>query len=174
VLCRCDASALCLSHDLRRDVRVHLVLGDEFTVTVDGSEVRNLRPDERSTAAGRCRSESRIGPDRHWIRLLRRDLDQVRIILLRRDFSAATRTSFDMVPDSKFPQETELLDDGPLNTVGGEPADPGFNQAALYTVVQDAVKEPLLDVIGTCCWSESPLYSVSLGYRSYFPPYRSV
>jgi tRNA (pseudouridine54-N1)-methyltransferase len=51
VLCRCVTSALCLSHDLRRDVRVHLVLGDAFTVTVDGSEVRNLRPDERSTAA---------------------------------------------------------------------------------------------------------------------------
>ena len=51
VLCRCVTSALCLSHGIREDVRVWLVLQDEFTVRFDGSEVRNLNPDERSTAA---------------------------------------------------------------------------------------------------------------------------
>ena len=51
VLCRCVTSALCLSHGIREDVRVWLVLGDEFAVRFDGSEVRNLNPDERSTAA---------------------------------------------------------------------------------------------------------------------------
>ena len=51
VLCRCVSAALFLSHDIREDVRVHLVLGDEYTVTVDGSTVRHLNPDERSTAA---------------------------------------------------------------------------------------------------------------------------
>jgi tRNA (pseudouridine54-N1)-methyltransferase len=51
VLCRCVNSALFLSHAIRTDVRVHLVLGDAYTVTVDGSEVRRLNPDERSTAA---------------------------------------------------------------------------------------------------------------------------
>jgi len=51
VLCRCVSAALFLSHDVRRDVRVHLVLGDEFTVTFDGASVRRVNPDERSTAA---------------------------------------------------------------------------------------------------------------------------
>ncbi|WP_415380219.1 tRNA (pseudouridine(54)-N(1))-methyltransferase TrmY [Halosimplex sp. TS25] len=51
VLCRCVTSAFFLSHDIREDVRVHLVLRDEFTVTFDGSRLRRLNPDERSTAA---------------------------------------------------------------------------------------------------------------------------
>jgi tRNA (pseudouridine54-N1)-methyltransferase len=51
VLCRCVSAALFLSHDVRTDVRVHLVLGDEFTVTFDGARVRRVNPDERSTAA---------------------------------------------------------------------------------------------------------------------------
>jgi tRNA (pseudouridine54-N1)-methyltransferase len=51
VLCRCVNSAFFLSHDIREDVRVHLVLADEFTVTFEGSDLRNLNPDERSTAA---------------------------------------------------------------------------------------------------------------------------
>jgi tRNA (pseudouridine54-N1)-methyltransferase len=51
VLCRCVSAALFLSHDVREDVRVHLVLGDEFTVTFDGASVRRVNPDERSTAA---------------------------------------------------------------------------------------------------------------------------
>jgi len=51
VLCRCVSSAFFLSHDIREDVRVHLVLGEEYTITIDGSTVRRLNPDERSTAA---------------------------------------------------------------------------------------------------------------------------
>jgi tRNA (pseudouridine54-N1)-methyltransferase len=51
VLCRCLNSAFFLSHAIREDVRVHLVLADAFTVTFDGREVRRLNPDERSTAA---------------------------------------------------------------------------------------------------------------------------
>ncbi|MFC7140603.1 tRNA (pseudouridine(54)-N(1))-methyltransferase TrmY [Halosimplex aquaticum] len=51
VLCRCVTSAFFLSHDIREAVRVHLVLRDEFTVTFDGSRLRRLNPDERSTAA---------------------------------------------------------------------------------------------------------------------------
>jgi tRNA (pseudouridine54-N1)-methyltransferase len=51
VLCRCVNSALCLSHAIREDVRVWLVLGDEFTVRFEGSDLKNLNPDERSTAA---------------------------------------------------------------------------------------------------------------------------
>lgn len=51
VLCRCVNSAFFLSHDLREDVQVHLVLGDEYTVSFDGADLRRLNPDERSTAA---------------------------------------------------------------------------------------------------------------------------
>jgi tRNA (pseudouridine54-N1)-methyltransferase len=51
VLCRCVNSAFFLSHAIREDVAVHLVLADEFTVTFEGSDLRRLNPDERSTAA---------------------------------------------------------------------------------------------------------------------------
>ena len=51
VLCRCVNSAFFLSHAIREDVRVWLVLGDELTVRFEGSELRRLNPDERSTAA---------------------------------------------------------------------------------------------------------------------------
>lgn len=51
VLCRCVSSAFFLSHAIREDVRTYLVLGDEFTVRFEGSELRRLNPDERSTAA---------------------------------------------------------------------------------------------------------------------------
>ncbi|EMA28824.1 tRNA (pseudouridine(54)-N(1))-methyltransferase TrmY [Haloarcula japonica] len=51
VLCRCVTSAFFLSHAIREDVRVHLILSDEYTVTFEGSDLRRLNPDERSTAA---------------------------------------------------------------------------------------------------------------------------
>ena len=50
-LCRSITSAFVLSHGIREDVRVHLVIQDELTITFDGSELRRLNPDERSTAA---------------------------------------------------------------------------------------------------------------------------
>lgn len=51
VLCRCVTAAFLLSHGIRDEVRVHLVLQDEVTVTFEGEELRRLNPDERSTAA---------------------------------------------------------------------------------------------------------------------------
>lgn len=51
VLCRCLNSAFFLSHDLRDNVRVWLVVGDEYAIRFEGSELRRLNPDERSTAA---------------------------------------------------------------------------------------------------------------------------
>ncbi|WP_254279248.1 tRNA (pseudouridine(54)-N(1))-methyltransferase TrmY [Haloarcula marina] len=51
VLCRCVNSAFFLSHAIREDVRAHLVLADEYTVSFEGSDLRRLNPDERSTAA---------------------------------------------------------------------------------------------------------------------------
>ena len=51
VLCRCVNSAFFLSHAIREDVRIHLVLQNEVTVHFEGSDLRRLNPDERSTAA---------------------------------------------------------------------------------------------------------------------------
>jgi tRNA (pseudouridine54-N1)-methyltransferase len=51
VLCRCVTAALLLSHGIREDARIWLVLGDSLSVRFEGSAVRRLNPDERSTAA---------------------------------------------------------------------------------------------------------------------------
>src|SRR5659263_63712 len=55
ILCRCVNAALFLSHDLRRDVRVFLLLKGEPSppkiIRFEGSEVRYLSPDERSCAS---------------------------------------------------------------------------------------------------------------------------
>lgn len=51
VLCRCLTSAFLLSHGLRENVRVFLVLSGEFTLRLEGRELRQFHPDERSTAA---------------------------------------------------------------------------------------------------------------------------
>lgn len=55
ILCRCVNSAFFLSHDLRKDVELLLVLegGEDApkTVRFRGDELRYLNPDERSTAS---------------------------------------------------------------------------------------------------------------------------
>lgn len=51
VLCRCVNAALFLSHGLRDDVRIHLVLADTVTVEFDGGTMRHLHPDERNIAS---------------------------------------------------------------------------------------------------------------------------
>lgn len=51
VLCRCITSALLLSHGLRTDTEIYLVLQDRYTIRVSGQEVQYLNPDERSTGA---------------------------------------------------------------------------------------------------------------------------
>ncbi|MBR1452999.1 MAG: tRNA (pseudouridine(54)-N(1))-methyltransferase TrmY, partial [Candidatus Methanomethylophilaceae archaeon] len=55
ILVRCVNSAFFLSHDLRKDVEIYLVLegGDDApkTVVFKGQELRYLNPDERSTAS---------------------------------------------------------------------------------------------------------------------------
>jgi len=50
-LCRSITAALVTSHGLRSPVCVHLVIQDQLTITFDSTELRNLHPDERSTAA---------------------------------------------------------------------------------------------------------------------------
>jgi tRNA (pseudouridine54-N1)-methyltransferase len=55
ILCRCVNAALFLSHDLRRDVCVYLLLKGEPApprlIRFEGSRVRYLSPDERSAAS---------------------------------------------------------------------------------------------------------------------------
>ncbi|AUX09524.1 tRNA (pseudouridine54-N1)-methyltransferase [Halalkaliarchaeum desulfuricum] len=51
LLARCVNAGLFLSHGIRENVRVHLVLDDTYTVSFDGASVRNLSPDERNVAA---------------------------------------------------------------------------------------------------------------------------
>ena len=55
ILCRCTSAALFLSHDMRRDVQVHLLLlGEPYPqkiVRFDGESLRYLNPDERSSGS---------------------------------------------------------------------------------------------------------------------------
>lgn len=55
IMCRCVNSALFLSHDLRRDVNIYMVLMGEPTppkiVKFEGENVRYLNPDERSSGS---------------------------------------------------------------------------------------------------------------------------
>ncbi len=55
ILARCVTSAFLLSHDIRRDVELYLVLEGPGrppkTIRMVGSELKHLNPDERSTAA---------------------------------------------------------------------------------------------------------------------------
>ena len=55
ILCRCVNSSFVLSHNIRTDAEIYLIMeaGDDCpkTVRIDGSTVRYLNPDERSTAS---------------------------------------------------------------------------------------------------------------------------
>lgn len=51
VLCRCVSSALFVSHGIREEVTIDLVLDDTVTVRFEGATARNLHPDERTIAA---------------------------------------------------------------------------------------------------------------------------
>ncbi|WP_406662496.1 tRNA (pseudouridine(54)-N(1))-methyltransferase TrmY [Methanolobus sp. ZRKC3] len=55
ILCRCINSALFLSHEMRRDINVHLVLLGEpdpgKVIRFNGQELKYLNPDERSSGS---------------------------------------------------------------------------------------------------------------------------
>ena len=55
ILCRCVHAALSISHGIRRDAGIHLILlgppAPPKDLFLQGSAVRSLSPDERSTAA---------------------------------------------------------------------------------------------------------------------------
>jgi tRNA (pseudouridine54-N1)-methyltransferase len=51
VLCRCVNAAFLLSHGIREDVELFLVLQDALTLRLAGSELKYLNPDERNIAS---------------------------------------------------------------------------------------------------------------------------
>jgi len=51
VLCRCVNAAFVLSHDLREDVELHLLLGGELRIRLVGADLQYLSPDERNVAS---------------------------------------------------------------------------------------------------------------------------
>ncbi len=51
VLCRAVTEAFLVSHGIRKDVTLHLVIQDQLILTLRGERLRHLNPDERSTAA---------------------------------------------------------------------------------------------------------------------------
>ncbi len=51
ILCRCITSAFMLSHGIRTEVRVYLLLQNKVLLRFEGSSLRHLNPDERSTGA---------------------------------------------------------------------------------------------------------------------------
>lgn len=51
ILCRCVTAAFCLSHGIRRDVTVYLVLQNQLVIRLEGTRLKHLNPDERSTGA---------------------------------------------------------------------------------------------------------------------------
>ena len=55
ILCRCVNAALSISHGIRRDAEIHLILlgppAPPKDLLLRGSAIRSLSPDERSTAA---------------------------------------------------------------------------------------------------------------------------
>jgi len=116
VLCRCVNAAFFLSHAIREDARCLLVLDDAFTLRFEGSELRRLNPDERSTGA-----------------LVRNALDQREeavghvevetspgVYLSRRDFAA---TLADVAEGSAVVQ---LHEDGAPVVERDPPSDPAF------------------------------------------------
>jgi len=87
ILARCVTSALCLSHGMRADTDVYLILQDQITVRFEGAHVKRLNPDERSTGAlvkhalkaleaGRSRSTPGVTVARRGLADVLRELDE--------------------------------------------------------------------------------------------------
>ena len=51
VACRAANDAFLVSHGIRKEVALHLVVGDQITISLWGLRLRRLNPDERSTGA---------------------------------------------------------------------------------------------------------------------------
>lgn len=100
ILCRCINAAFVLSHGIRKDVNIFLVHcgGTEpKTITLKGSEIKHLNPDERTTAAllkkaleipatnAWSRSTPGIYVRKSGLAELLQEIKDVRIIYMRED-----------------------------------------------------------------------------------------
>jgi len=63
VLCRAIGAAFFLSHDLRRDVEMVLLLRNRVQLRLVGDRLKHLNPDERSTAALISKALERVGAE---------------------------------------------------------------------------------------------------------------
>ena len=116
VLCRCVTAAFRLSHDFRDEVRVRLVFDDEYVVRFEGSELRHLRPDERSAASlVRGALEARDGA------IGAMAVNPSPGVYIR---SGGLETALDAVADSAT--LLELHEDGDSIATLDPPADPAF------------------------------------------------
>lgn len=142
ILCRCVNSSFFLSHDLRRDTELYLVLQDEVSLRFGGSRLRHLNPDERSTAALIQKAlalKVRLQDDQELestpgIFIARRGLRQVmqeakskiqQLILLHeggsplREVELASDSGFILSDHLEFfPEELELMTDLPRLSLG--------------------------------------------------------
>lgn len=117
VLCRNLTAAFLLSHGIREDVTAWLVVRDELTVECRGDELRNLRPDERSTAA-LLRGALEVAADRA---VSRRPVEASPGIYVRRQGLGATLAEI-----ADRGTLVRLDPAGELLTVDRVPADPTF------------------------------------------------
>jgi tRNA (pseudouridine54-N1)-methyltransferase len=71
VLARCIRAALCVSHGIRRDVRIYLVMlggATPRTVRIDGAHAKFIRPDERPLATLLLKTIRRVeGEDARFV-----------------------------------------------------------------------------------------------------------
>ncbi len=142
ILCRCVNTSFFLSHDLRRDTELYLILQDEVTLRFVGSGLRHLNPDERSTAAliqkalaakGRLRGDEEVESTPGILvtrQGLRKTLKEVQsrvkqLFLLHEEGLPLRKT--ELVPDVGFilsdhlefsPREMELMHDLPQLSLG--------------------------------------------------------
>ncbi|MFB6074589.1 MAG: tRNA (pseudouridine(54)-N(1))-methyltransferase TrmY [Haloarculaceae archaeon] len=115
LLARCVTSGLLLSHGIREDARVLLVLGDAFTLRFEGAELRGLHPDERSTAA---RVRSALAEREEAIGHVEVETSPG-VYLSRRDLAAT-------LADAAGATTVQLHDDGDPVVDLDPPADPLF------------------------------------------------
>jgi tRNA (pseudouridine54-N1)-methyltransferase len=113
ILCRCINAAFVLSHGIRKDVNIFLVLcggSEPKTIILKGSEIRHLNPDERTTAAllkkaleipatsGWSRSTPGIYIRKSGLIELLQEIKDIRIIYMRED--GTDIRSFDLQTDA--------------------------------------------------------------------------
>ncbi len=138
ILARCVTAAFCLSHGLRKDVEVFLVLRDEVVLRFEGARLKRLNPDERSTGAllkhalqalreGRTQSTPGVSVARRGLSEVLQELEergfQLYVLDERgediRTADFASRSAFVLSDHRNFtPEEEVLLQEHPKLSLG--------------------------------------------------------